>query len=262
MAFERTDEPTFYRKAVDTFELPRDVAEKILGQMTALGIGRDNEYMMLFLATGRIEYLVRSLPEEISKSGSEILRQIEATVADTVRAQVAAVPADLSSKLEDAITRHLGAITASASDYYSTKAKRDQSLRLSAIVLGAALLVIVGAGAGYLVGADKVVADSAAWQSVVNMKDGKKWLRVAQLNQDFDKAFAQGCGIGQGNVISGAQVCQPTLWNGSPVATSKGVDYVRLSLNEYANMIGIYGVLGVGAALGFIFGRASKRKEA
>lgn len=262
MAFDTKDEPTFYKRAVDTFELPREIADKVAGQMAALGVARDDEYMLLFLATGRIEYLVRSLPEEISKSGSEILRQIEATVADTVRAQVAAVPADLSAKLEKEINRHLGAITASASDYYSTKAKRDQSLRLSAIVLGAAFLVFAGAGAGYLAGAERVVADNAAWQSIVNLKDGKKWLRVAQLNQDFDKAFAQGCGIGQGNVISGAQVCQPTLWNGAPVATSKGVDYVRLSAVEYANKVGIYGLLGIGTVVGFVLGRVGRRKTA
>ncbi|UXT53275.1 hypothetical protein FY136_28860 (plasmid) [Agrobacterium tumefaciens] len=262
MAFEAKDQPTFYKRAVDTFELPREVADKIAGQMAALGVARDDEYMLLFLATGRIEYLVKSLPEEISKSGREIVEQIKATVADTVRAQVAAVPADLSSKLEDAITRHLGKITSSASEYYSEKAKRDRSLRLSAIVFGAAILVVVGAAAGYLVGGDKVSSDSAAWQSLVNMKDGQKWLRVAKLNQDFDKAFSQGCGIGQGSVISGAQVCQPTLWNSTPVATSKGIDYVRLSAAEYAHKIGVYGILAVGAVLGFVLGRASKRKTA
>lgn len=262
MAFDRTDGPTFYRKAVDTFELPREVAEKILGQMTALGISRDNEYMMLFLATGRIEYLVKSLPEDISKSGKEIVAQIKATVADTVREQVAAVPVDLSDKLEGSITAHLGKITSAASDYYSTKARRDQSLRLSAIVFGAVMIAFAGMGAGYILKSEMTSADIAAWQSLVTLPDGDKWLRIAKLNPDFDKAFAQGCGIGQGNVISGAQVCTPTLWNGTPVPTSKGIDYVRLSAAEYANKLGIYGLLAVGAVAGFVLGRAGRRKTA
>lgn len=260
MAFEAKDKPTFYKRAVDTFELPREVADKIAGQMAALGVSRDDEYMLLFLATGRIEYLVKSLPEEISKSGREIVEQIKATVADTVREQVAAVPVDLSEKLEGSITAHLGQITSAASSYYSTKARRDQSLRLSAIVFGAAMIAFAGLATGYLLKSDMTSSNTAAWQSLVTLPDGDKWLRIAKLNPDFDKAFAQGCGIGQGNVISGAQVCTPTLWNGTPVPTSKGVDYVRLSAAEYASKLGVYGLLAVGTVVGFVLGRAGRRK--
>lgn len=64
---------------------------------------------------------------------------------------------------------------------------------------------------------------------------------------------AQSCGPTDGRVISGSKACLMELFTSRPVATSKGTDYVRRSLSEYAAKLGWLGY-GLTAALGCLVG--------
>lgn len=253
------DQGSFYKRAIDTFEIPADKAEKIAAQMVALGVSRDDEYMLLFLATGRIEHLVEALPASIKKEGMGIIKEMGITVSKALDEKLAAVPAQVRKDLSAVMERSLGDLVKNVNvavskeaDQRFREADRNYDLKRTAIGVVGALALVVALSIGYVVGRDAVTADALKWQSVVNLEDGGKWLGLARLN-DLDKVLAQSCGPNDGRVISGAKQCDLTMFVSQPVATSKGTDYVRLSFAEQANKLGWAGyvlALGVGVIVG------------
>lgn len=251
------NKPSFYRRAIDTFELPPERAEKIAAQMVALGVDRDDEYLLLFLATGRIEHLVEALPASIQGEGKALIAGMASAVSDTLDKKLETLPVGLAEKLDARMDGFVASLVQNIDLAVTKEAARRQNGRQAVLVFTAALTVLVGVGVGYLVGRDTVAADAARWSSVVNLEDGGKWLNLARWN-DYDKMMAQGCGPNDGVVISGRKVCSVPVATGPAVATSKGVDFVRLSLSEYAVKLGWwgYGIIGVGGLLvGRFFGR-------
>ncbi|RVN50065.1 hypothetical protein [Sinorhizobium meliloti] len=89
---------------------------------------------------------------------------------------------------------------------------------------------------------------------MIDLGQADTLLTLARYN-DFDKATAQECGPGDRFVVSGQPRCKITVGLGPVVATSQGVNYVRLSLNEYAVKLGWLGY-GLMAGLGDLAGYA------
>ncbi|NHT78918.1 hypothetical protein G8E10_24780 [Rhizobiaceae bacterium CRRU44] len=256
--------PSFYKRAVETFDIPNERAEKIVAQMVALGVDRDNEYMLLFLATGRIEHLVEALPASIRKEGGKLIEAMGLTVSKALDEKLQVVPQqvrkDLSAVMEKSLgdlVKNVNVAVSKETDQRFADADRNYSLKKSAVLTGGVLAVVIALGLGYLVGRDAVSADAARWSSVVTLEDGAKWLNLARWN-DYDGMMAQGCGPNDGVVISGRKICSVPVATGPAVATSKGVDYVRLSLAEYANKLGWlgYGLAALGGlAIGWLVRR-------
>jgi len=251
------NKPSFYKRAIDTFALPPERAEKIAAQMLALGVDRDDEYLLLFLATGRIEHMVEALPASIQGEGKALIAAMGETVSATLDRKLETLPVGLAEKLDSRMDGFVASLVANIDHAVNKEAARRQNGRLAGLVIGAALAILVGVGVGYMVGRDSLTADAARWSSVVNLESGGKWLALAKLN-DLDKAMAQSCGPTGGRVISGGKVCDLPLFVTQPVGTSKGVDMVWLSLSEWAVKLGWwgYGLAGlVGLGVGRLLGR-------
>lgn len=261
------NKPSFYKRAVDTFGVPPEKAEKIVAQMVALGVDRDDEYMLLFLATGRIEYLVEALPASIRSEGAKLIENMGLTVSAALDEKLSDIPSKVRKDLSAVMETSLGdlvknvnvAVNREASQRFKD-ADRNYELKRAGVIVGGCLAVLIALGLGYVLGRDTVTTDAARWSSVVNLEDGGKWLALARLN-DLDKVLAQTCGPSAGRIISGGKVCDLTMFVTQPVGTSKGVDLVWLSLSEYANKFGWggYAIVGLlGAGLGWAFARRKR----
>jgi hypothetical protein len=241
------DTASFYKKAIAAFELPPKKAEKIAAQMHQLGVGRDNEYMMLFLASARAEMLTETIPEEIDKAGIEIIKNMRAALDGALENKLATVPQMLEKQMGD-FTKIVAKEVNSRVDQES---ERRQKVRLGSFVAAAALIVVLAGGWGYVIGRDTISSDGAKWQSLVNLPDGGTWLGLAKIN-DINKALAQSCGLGERRVLAGGQKCDVPLWITEPAASSTGMDAPKLAWAEWTNWLGVPGILAIGALFGFV----------
>jgi hypothetical protein len=254
------DNATFYKKAVAAFDLPADKAEKIAAQMQALGVGRDDAYMLLFLATARAEALTETIPGQIEKAGERLLAGVGGSVETALESKLSNLPELVSAKLDDHLAKVAADLGNTANSAFEKAASRRHAARMSAFILAVFVTFILAGGYGYMIGRETTDADASKWSALVNLPDGGTWLALAKQN-DITRAMAQSCAPGERRAISGGQVCDLTLYVKAPVATSKGTDAIRLSLSEYAVRLGEWGILGVGAVIGLIVGRLSKRSR-
>ena len=252
------DNASFYKRAVEVFDLPADKAEKIAAQMTALGVGRDDAYMLLFLATARAEALTETLPDKIERSGAALLEGVGSSIDRALSEKLADLPALVSAKLDGEIEQLAARLGQSTDSVVKSEVSRRATARTTSLLLGAIALFILAGGYGYMIGRDTLNSDASKWAALVKVQDGGKWLTLAKLN-DLDKALAQSCGPSDGRVIAGGKVCDVPLYVSAPVPTSKGIDAVKLSVAEYANALGTWGLLGVGAVVGWLLGRLRRR---
>lgn len=253
------DNASFYKKAVEVFDLPADKAEKVAAQMAALGVGRDDAYMLLFLATARAEALTETIPGKIEKAGADLLDGVGASLDKALDDKLGEIPALLSDKLDNRLAEFSERLGQSVDSAIVKEATRRTAARTASFGLFAILLLGVFGGWGYMIGRDTINSEAAKWQSLVSLPDGGKWLGLAKLN-DIDKVLAQSCGPSSGRIVAGGKVCDLGLYVTAPVATSKGMDAVNLTVAEYANKAGTWGLLGIGAVFGLIVGRVSKRR--
>lgn len=240
---------SFYKRAIAAFDLPPEKAEKIAAQMTQLGVGHDDAYMLLFLATARAEQMTEAVPGEIRKAGKEVVAGINQVMNEGLKKELEALGPNLSSAMAAKLDPVISEIGSKAQAAIQREADRVQSYRLMKILAVAALAASLTFVIGYVVGRDAINSQAARWEALVNLPDGKNWLTVARLN-DFNKTFAQSCALGQRKVISGGQKCEVELWVSQPVATSQGTDAVNLAFSEWSNRLGPWGLLGLGALLG------------
>ncbi|WP_085034903.1 hypothetical protein [Ensifer aridi] len=242
------DTASFYKRAIAAFELPPERAEKIAAQMHQLGVGRDNEYMMLFLASARAEMLTETIPEEIDKAGIEIIKNMRAALDGALENKLKTVPQMLEKQMGD-ITK---IVASEVNSRLTVEASRRQKHRQGMLAVVAALVVLLAFGQGYIFGSDAVDANASKWEAIANLEDGGTWLGLAQ-NNDIKKVLAQTCGLGERRVQAGGEKCDLSLWLTPPVATSKGADTIRLSFVEWTNWLGVWGLLGIGALFGYAF---------
>lgn len=246
---------SFFGQVAAALDLTAEEKERAWSMMTKAGVGLSDPTSVYFCVLAKMNGLTADMGEDFKANGRKLIAGVKSTMADEMKAQLDKLPVSLSAKLDDRMADYIRQLAGGVDAAVVKEAQRRQTFRLAGLVIGAALAVVVALGAGYMVGRDTLTTDAARWSSVVNLEDGAKWLNLARLN-DIDKALAQSCGPSDGRVISGGKVCDLALFTTEPVSSSKGVDYVRLSIAEYANKAGWlgYGVAGlIGLGLGYIW---------
>jgi len=263
MAFDTTDKPTFYRRAIDTFELPREKAEKIVGQMAALGVDRDDEYLMLFLATGRIELLVEALPESIRKAGTDVIGNLRATVADALKEQVNTLPAVLGSKAEGAFKEMAKTVAREAVDDMQKVSFRKERNHIG-IALATFLVVLIGSNAWtHTITKDNVLAQVSELASFIKRPDWPVFRTIARYNDGRQLMSDSKCPVTGQAERSGGPICNlQGVKMGEGVQTSVGSDGLRVLWTEVGVVLGPIGLLlsGLGAGIGLGYWRGRKAK--
>jgi len=223
----------------------KEVAFALLGKAE---VNLNDPTALNYVAIVKMESVVNQLHTNFINDGKALIAKLKAVTAEELRVQLASVPANLSKQIEGTLEAALGDLVSNVDLAVTREAQRRQTFRIASLGLGAAMLTILAVGGGYAVGKTAVTAEAAKWEALVNLPDGDTWLNLARWN-NIGKVWAQSCGPSNGRVISGSKACTFDLLTTAPVATSKGVDYVKLSLSEYAVKLGWLGY-GLTAALG------------
>ncbi|TBG52567.1 hypothetical protein [Rhizobium leguminosarum] len=233
----------------------KEVAFALLGKAE---VNLNDPTALNYVAIVKMESVVNKLHTNFINDGKALIAKLKSVVVEELSAQLASVPDNLSKQFEGTLETALRDLVAKVDLAVTKEAQRRQTFRIAGLGVGAAMLTILAVGGGYAVGKTAVNAEAANWSALVSLPQGKTWLSLARWN-DIDKVMAQSCGPSDGRVISGSKACSMELFTSQPVATSKGTDYVRLSLNEYAVKLGWLGyglVAAIGCAAGyFIRGR-------
>ncbi|MBA1343929.1 hypothetical protein [Rhizobium sp. WYCCWR 11146] len=227
----------------------KEVAFALLGKAE---VNLNDPTALNYVAIVKMESVVNKLHTNFINDGKALIAKLKSVVAEELSAQLASVPQGLSKQIEGTLETALRDLVSSVDLAVTKEAQRRQTFRIASLGVGAAMLTILAVGGGYAVGKTVVTSEAANWSALVSLPQGKTWLSLARWN-DIDKVMAQSCGPSNGRVISGSKVCTLDLLTTAPVATSKGTDYVRLSLNEYAVRLGWVGY-GLVAALGGLVG--------
>ncbi|MGO7674881.1 hypothetical protein ACC685_33500 [Rhizobium ruizarguesonis] len=233
--------------------------------MTKAEIPPDDPTIIWFCILAKFDGLASGMGADFKRDGANLIASIRKVMGETMKAELGSIPDNLATMMEAKVSEISNRIAANSKTVIDNEidreAARRNTFRLGGLALGAVLFASVVGGYGYMIGRDTVSSDAAKFQALVNLPDGGTWLGLARLN-DIGKAMAQSCTAGEGRVISGGRQCDLTLWVSQPVGNSQGVNLVRLSFAEWGNKLGIWGVLAIGAALGFLGGRLWKRKAA
>ncbi len=253
---DKLENASFFKRAVETFGLPPERAEKIAAQMAMLGVDRDDAYLLLFMATGKVEALAETIPAEMIRAGKGTIAGVRKAMDEAL----ASMPERLSGSFDAHMQDVAASLSTSVQRTVDQEARRRVMVRLGGAGLAVALLVAAALTGGYYAGQNVISSQAAKWDAVVSLPDGGRWLALAKLN-NIDRALAQGCTAGEGRVVAGGRVCDVPLYVSPPVATSSGTDAVRLSFAEWTNRLGVWGILALGAVAGFIAGRFWKRRE-
>lgn len=235
----------------------KEVAFALLGKAE---VNLNDPTALNYVAIVKMESVVNKLHANFINDGKALIAKLKTVVGEELTAQLASVPDNLSKQIEGTLETALRDLVSNVDLAVTKEAQRRQTFRIAGLGLGAAMLTILAVGGGYAVGKTVVSSEAASWSALVSLPQGKTWLSLARWN-DIDRVMAQSCGPADGRVISGSKACTMDLFTSQPVATSKGTDYVRLSLNEYAVRLGWLGY-GLVAALGglagyFVRGRRS-----
>ncbi|ANL74240.1 hypothetical protein AMC83_PA00013 (plasmid) [Rhizobium phaseoli] len=237
----------------------KEVAFALLGKAE---VNLNDPTALNYVAIVKMESVVNKLHANFINDGKALIAKLKTVVGEELTAQLASVPDNLSKQIEGTLETALHDLVSNVDLAVTKEAQRRQTFRIAGLGLGAAMLTILAVGGGYAVGKTAVTSEAANWSALVSLPQGKTWLSLARWN-DIDRVMAQSCGPSDGRVISGGKACALTLFTSQPVATSKGIDYVRLSLAEQANKLGWlgYGLMAVlgGLAGFFIRGRRSAR---
>lgn len=257
-------ETTSYFKQVAS-ALDLTAAEQSLAwdMMTKANVGRDDPTSVLFCVLAKTGALTSGMSADLKQQTADLLKSIRSGVSTDIEAgmkkALASMPASLTAQVSSALEKSLGEIVTNVDMLVTKEATKRQTFRLGQLVLGAAFVVAMTFAGAYSLGRDQINSEAARWSALVDLPQGGNWLTLARLN-DLNKALAQSCGPGDGKVISGAKVCSLELFTSAPVSSSKGVDYVRLSLAEQANKFGWAGYALVGF-IGFGIGKFWNRKK-
>ena len=251
---------SFFNQAASALDLSGAEKDRAWDMMTKAGVGRDDPTAIHFLTLAKLDGLSSDLPRKVSAAGSKTVADTRVAIAEAVVNAMAAIPAEMKSQLETSLEDLNASLAATTQAAIDKEARRRDMTRLAGAGLGVAALVLVALGGGYAAGRNTMTTEAASWAALQSLPDGPKWLALARLNPSLDKVLAQGCTAGEGRVIAGGQVCDLPMSVSAPVATSQGADAVRLSVAEWSNRLGIWGLLGVGALFGF-FARGFVRRK-
>ena len=243
---------TFFGRVALALDLTDKQKEYAWSMMTKAGVGNGDPESVFFGILAKMDGLTSEMLARFEDDGKSLVVHLRAAMTDEMRKQLDALPASLSKKLDDRMVSFVEQLASSVDHAVTNEARRRQTFRIAGLGLGAAMLTILALGGGYAVGKAALTSEAAAWSALVSLPQGKTWLSLARWN-DIDKVWSQSCGPADGRVISGGKTCTMDLFTSQPVATSKGTDYVRLSLNEYAVKLGWLGY-GLMAALGGLAG--------
>lgn len=213
-----------------------------------------------YVAIVKMESVVNKLHANFINDGKALIAKLKSVVGEELTTQLASVPENLSKQIEGTLEVALRDLVSNVDIAVKKEAKRRQQLQVGGFALGAAMLAVLAAGGGYVAGKDAINAQAAKIDALIDLGQADTLFKLARYN-NFDKVTAQECGPGDQFVVSGQPRCKITIGLGPVVATSQGVNYVRLSLNEYAVKLGWLGY-GLMAALGgaagyFVRGRRS-----
>lgn len=252
---------SFFNRVSAALDLTAEQKERAWSLMTKADVGRDDPTSLYFAILARFDGLTSGLAADLERTGGDLVARMQSAMSDEMRRQLASLPKGLSSKLDARMEKFVGDLAANVDQAVAREADRRQKFRLTAFALGAAMLALVALGLGFQGGRAAASADAAKWSALVDLPQGGKWLTLARLN-DLDKALAQSCGpAASAAVISGAKVCDLRLFTTPPVATSEGVNFVRLSLSEYAVKLGWLGYAIAALAGAFVARLLSVRKH-
>ncbi|TBE73859.1 hypothetical protein ELG97_37150 [Rhizobium leguminosarum] len=228
--------------------------ETALALTQKLGIPLYDAGVIPFVGIVKMQGMIERLDGSFKDEAQALVGKIRSALGDEMQKQLSSLPASLSEKLDGRMEEFVRQLASNVDMAVIKEARNRQTFRLTQIAGAFVLMVALGIAGGYLLGRDSVSGDAAKWSAIGPLPQGDKWLTLARLN-DLDKALAQSCATGQRRVIAGGQVCDIPLYISAPVASSKGVDAVKLGIAEWSNWLGVWGLLGVGLVLGVISDR-------
>lgn len=240
---DKLESASFHKRACEVFGLPQDRADKIASQMHQLGVGSDDAYSLLFLATGRIEAMTETIPADMMKAGKAIIGGIKKTVDE----QMKSLPDRLSRDVTDATAASIAATVENTVLQNIDRAKRVDSIKIGAMVGVAAIALFLSAGAGYLARGSYNIAASQEVAAVQARPDWSIWKNWID-NNDARAVRANWCGSGQLVMAGGQRRCQPMLNETPPVAVGP-VQAVQITFAEWLwginpTLLLILGVVG------------------
>lgn len=255
----------YFKQVASALDLSAAEQATAWDMMTKANVGRDDPTSVLFCVLAKTGALTGAMSDDLKRNSADLLKAIRSGVSTDIEAGVkkalASMPADLNKMLTQSLEKGISDLASNVDMLVRKESSQRQTFRIGQIVLGVAFVVAMTFAGAYSLGRDQINAEAARWSALVDLPQGSKWLALATYN-DLDRVLAQSCGPSDGRVVSGSKVCSLELFTSKPVSSSKGVDYVRLSLAEQANKLGWIGYLLTGA-FGLLIGMIwSRRKRA
>lgn len=253
------------KSVFDRFAAALDVTpeekERAWNVMSKAGLPRDDMTALYFVLLAKFDGLTAGVTNDIRDAGKRNVVEVRKAVRAATEEAAHALPETMRKQFAGHMSSIATSLTDTTSAAIDREARRRDRTYMGGFALAVALLVVVASAGTYQMGRNAVSADAAQWGALVNLPDGERWVNLARLNPNIDRVLAQGCTVGEGRIVSGARICDLPLAVTAPIATSEGANAVRLSIAEWANRLGVWGLLGVGALLGWI-GSSIARKLA